>query len=219
FKFLLDHEDLWAIAGIGEFVLTRGSHIARQAERFRVKPLENPPVDDILRWVPWEPLESPQGESLLEIMTVEEENKKLAQRVLRLVDDRPFVGGIDSAHTMLYFARYGRQLVPDDQTPSPLWEPLVRAAAYTTPFTHLDTFTAVDEVEDFHGQCASTGGATAHKIATWLQGESRVERSASGTPLDIFPSGRAMPAEPAVFEGGAAYQEMKHLLLRARGVT
>ncbi|MEU9875287.1 B12-binding domain-containing radical SAM protein [Streptomyces phaeochromogenes] len=219
FQFLLDHEELWAVAGIGEFVLTRGSHIARQAEHFRVKPLENPPVDDILRWVPWEPLDNPQEESLLEVMAVEEENKKLAQRVLRLVDDRPFVGGIDSAHTMLYFARHGRQLVPDNQAPSPLWEPLVATAHYTTPFSHLDTFTAIDELEDFHAQCGSSGGATAHKTATWLQTESRIERSASGTQLEVFPSGRAMPAEPSLFEGGAAYQEVKHLLLRSRGVT
>ncbi|MGW6810320.1 hypothetical protein ACWF5Z_23595, partial [Bacillus subtilis] len=219
FQFLLDHEDLWAVAGIGEFVLTRGSHVARQAERFGVRPLENPPTDDILRWVPWETLDSPPQESLLEIMEVEEANKKLAQRVLRLVDDRPFVGGIDSAHTMLYFARYGRQLVPEDQAPSPLWEPLIGTFRYTTPFLHPDTFTTIDELEDIHAQYGAAGGATAHKMDAWLQTESPLERTAAGTELQIFPSGRAMPAESSLFEGGAAYQEVKHLLLRARGVA
>ena len=217
YKFLLEHEDLWTIAGIGEFVLTRGSIVARQPERFGVALHEHPKCDDVERWVPWSAKDPSTEMPLLSQIDAEMATTRLAQKVMRFVDDRPFVGGIDSGHSLLYFARNSPQLLPEDWRQSDPWAadgdlPLLR-----TPFADLPTFTQRRELEDFHKQAWLAGEADASVLGTWLGDTRALEVSSAGTLVEITPSGCVVPVAGAAGSQGEAYSQLRLLILQSRG--
>jgi hypothetical protein len=77
------------------------------------------------------------------------------------------VGGIDSAHTILYFARYGRRLVPEDTS-----EPKVRLVTGGTadvPVASLESLTTLEDLKaEVRVQSTLGGGATSSPVPGWL---------------------------------------------------
>jgi len=111
YAFLDQHRQLWALAGIGEFLLTPGSIVAKQAARFGVAEQGPYRGDDIPRYL-WFTDETKPLRRAREIV----KPLGLDGSVIAVEGNRPFVGGIDSAHSLLYFARFGGSLLPETRT-------------------------------------------------------------------------------------------------------
>jgi hypothetical protein len=93
----------WTTSALGEFLLTPGAIVARTLE---AKPgdLRALDGDDIVRTL--------QFSNGPERATAASEQSALRAAKRRLVTadfDRPFAGGIDAAHSIFYYDRYGRQ--------------------------------------------------------------------------------------------------------------
>jgi hypothetical protein len=109
YGFVGRHRDYWAIAGIGEYVLTSGSIVAKDPDRFGVQHVSRYEGDDIGRHLWWRDAVTPPRRV--------EGPERVPSPILdgcatKVPGGRPFVGGIDSTHSLLYFARHGKTLVP-----------------------------------------------------------------------------------------------------------
>lgn len=138
FDFLLGHAEDWTLAGVGDFALTPGSIIAKDADRFGIT--IDPPSDraEIRRILGWQ---SAVGGSRAAAPRAHEV-EAAARCIRRFADDRPFVGGIDSAHSLLYFARFGPALIDphavDGAAPS--------STRYMSRLARLKEFTTREDV-------------------------------------------------------------------------
>ncbi|WP_424210950.1 B12-binding domain-containing radical SAM protein [Streptomyces sp. BI20] len=149
YEFLQDHEKLWTTAGIGVFSLTPGSIVAKDPERFGVELLPQSVSDDIRRYVPW------RDRATGEVHWPEPTDPRIPQEYVastrKTTFDRPFVGGIDSAHSLLYYARFGRGLMPERAGDGPAREEeprvrLVEEPVVTVPFASARALTGVPEL-------------------------------------------------------------------------
>ncbi|HEV7666676.1 MAG TPA: radical SAM protein [Chloroflexota bacterium] len=222
FEFLRDHREGWTLAGIGDFVLTPGAIVAKRPEEFGIHEVRSVDGDDIVRLLAWLDAEGTvHGPGDMRSPAV----NSITGQIMPTLDDRPFVGGIDAAHTILYFARYGARLVPPEIRDALPANPLIEAVQYATPLHGVDGFTQRADLEEFHrGHLAHGRGASADEVQQWLA-EYPVERAMAHTypdeVLEIYPSGRfiTLTAERAEFErtASAAYHFAKALVLRAGG--
>ncbi|MCO5973216.1 B12-binding domain-containing radical SAM protein [Actinoallomurus soli] len=186
YDFLLEHDDLWSLAGIGTFSLTPGSMVAKNPGAFAVEILPLPPSEDIARYLPWR--DTTQGANRWpgEIdRRVDDERMSLVRRTS---DDRPYVGGIDTAHTLLYFAAFGRRLWPDPPLDDPGVD-LVPISDPTIPFANIEEFAGFEDVRDQFFLLKRNGGASSTSIAPWLGGRGSARRGDSS--VAVLPSGRA----------------------------
>jgi hypothetical protein len=101
-SYLQNTRDLWATAALGEFQLTPGSIIAQYPQDFSLVDVRPFSSDDIARRLFFRTSGGPSKKAL-ENEAIEREKKSLSTTEF----ERPFVGGIDSAHTIFYFARFG----------------------------------------------------------------------------------------------------------------
>ncbi|MET9468193.1 radical SAM protein [Streptomyces sp. NPDC006544] len=169
YEFLQDHEKLWTTAGIGVFSLTPGSIVAKDPERFGIELLPISASDDIRRYVNWRE----RGSSTVHWPEATDSRipREYVASIRKVSFDRPFVGGIDSAHSLLYYARFGRTLLPDAP---PGEQPLVRLAdepVVNVPFASVEALTGVDDL------MAEVGRRSRHHLDTtasaygdWLRG-------------------------------------------------
>lgn len=213
FQFLIDHEDLWTIAGIGRFLLTGRAIVAKEPERFGVSLLPNPPSEDIHVRLRWEHNGGPA--------TAHADLASLEQRALRFPDDRPFVGGIDSAHSILYFRRNGRSLVPVSEVRRVnSFTPLTHSVEYETPFEAPEEFASADDFRELHDQLERSGGATRALLDAWLDEPEYVERVASRTrPVLVEPGGKIVRVSARAVDRSAAFIELRDRLLTAIEAT
>lgn len=221
YEFLRDHADLWTVAGVGRFGLTPGSIVAKQPDRFGVELLPSPASMDIVRYMPWVEVDS--GTRHLP----GNGDDRIPARALSWIDKtpfpRPFLGGIDSSHSMLYFARYGRRLVPPtgDETPADR-RPRVTLAVPSevqTSFGSLDELTGLDDMQrEVRRQYRDETGATHATMARWLAGPGRGPRGS--TTLLILPNGREVELPPGATGSAdsALARAYRGLLARALNV-
>jgi anaerobic magnesium-protoporphyrin IX monomethyl ester cyclase len=210
YRFLLDHADLWTVAGIGQFVLTAGSMVARQPQRLGVTTYPPAPGEDIQRAVRWDVGDRPQSRAS------DAELGALARQVVRFFEDRPFVGGIDAAHTILYFARYGPGLIPTSDGSVGASAVLVEPTSYRTPFTGLAEFASPEAVLAERERTFDAGQATA--VDTWLAAARPVARCADGVELTVYPSGDVVRERGRLSAPSTeAFSALKDLLLAGRG--
>lgn len=164
YEFLHRHADLWTTAGIEKFALTPGSIVAKRAPDFGVELLTSPGVEDIHRYVPW----ADAGSDVAHWPSEPDDRIPAEYRSLlgRTPFSRVMVGGIDSAHTILYFARHGRRLIPDD-TSEPKVQ-LVSSGLSHLPVASLESLTTLDDLAaEVHTQ-STLGGATSSSLSAWL---------------------------------------------------
>lgn len=107
FRFLEETTNFWTFAGIGEFGLTPGAIVAKNPERFgitNVKPFDN---DDIPRYLHFEdPNVHMTPEQLKEL-------KAARGRTVKVHFNRPWVGGLDTAHSIFYHDRFGVNIIDE----------------------------------------------------------------------------------------------------------
>ncbi|MFG3419807.1 B12-binding domain-containing radical SAM protein [Micromonospora sp. NPDC048063] len=103
--FLREHRDKWTFGGLGTFMLTSGSIVAKQPERFGLRNVVPYPGHDIARALSFEQVGGAPGDRAL----AELEKAKAALTGNDL--GRPWVGGTDCAHTYFYQDRYGMDIM------------------------------------------------------------------------------------------------------------
>ncbi|MFJ7157840.1 B12-binding domain-containing radical SAM protein [Streptomyces sp. NPDC101118] len=149
YEFLQHHDKLWTTAGIGVFSLTPGSIVAKDPGRFGIDLLPPSASDDIRRYVPW------RDRASGEVHWPEPEDPRIPREYVastrKATFDRPFVGGIDSAHSLLYYARYGRGLLPEPPAEGRRREEeprvrLVGEPVLTVPFASVEALTGVGDL-------------------------------------------------------------------------
>ncbi|WP_329134484.1 radical SAM protein [Streptomyces sp. NBC_01476] len=169
YEFLQDHEKLWTTAGIGVFNLTPGSIVAKDPDRFGIELLAPSASDDIKRYLPW------RKAGTQEDCWPEAADPRIPQEYIastrRVSFDRPFVGGIDSAHSLLYYARYGRELLPEAAPNEPPRVRLVEEPVLNLRFDSFDGLTGVDDLMTEVGRRSRQRLATtASAYDAWLEG-------------------------------------------------
>lgn len=165
FDFLDEHKDLWSLAGVGTFSLTPGSIIARRPAAFGVEVLDPPGSQDIARVLAWRDLADGTIHLPGQAPSVA---PSLRAKIRRPLAGRPFVGGIDSSHTLLYFARNGRGLLPADGEDEPR-EVFSPEALVRIPFDDLDRFTTVADLVAERARRLAEGLPVSHcDVADWL---------------------------------------------------
>jgi len=217
YELLRAHRHLWTLAGIGDFVLTKGSEVAKQPQEFGIRQLVTCAGDDIVRSLLWVDaaghLNGPGSQRTEAI-------DQVAGDLRRFHDDRPFVGGIDSTHSLLYFARHGPCLVPT-QNAHDGEDALVATQSYETPFGDVEDFVSVRDVEDVHVSFRLRGQAAGHRELTAWFGDAGERPHPSDTmgsiELEIYPSGDFLPADCR--EPSAAYAALKRLLVTGSGMV
>jgi hypothetical protein len=101
-EFLLANRNNWSVAGLGRFMLTPGAIIAQRPQEFGLSEVSGLIGADIGRTLKFrvDAQEEPRPEELADI--------DARKRQLITTDfDRPFAGGIDCAHSVFYYDRYG----------------------------------------------------------------------------------------------------------------
>jgi hypothetical protein len=101
--YLLRNGSSWTVGGLGEFLLTPGAIIAMRPDEFGIWDLRPPIGEDICRSLTYRETAGP-AKTPAEERAVEEAKNKL----VRAEFTRPYAGGTDSAHSIFYYARYGR---------------------------------------------------------------------------------------------------------------
>lgn len=194
YEFLIRHPDLWTIAGIGTFVLTQGSIVAKQPARFGIELVEPDEAEDVERFIAWR--DARTGAVHYPGETANNVSSDLRRSLIRVNDDRPFVGGIDSSHSILYFARYGRHLLPSGQKVNePGTTAIVEESLYQTPFMHLLDFTTSRTLEEGYEALQKSKGAACHdRLQAWLEQPGEASTLRGQQTVRLEPNGVLIPA-------------------------
>jgi radical SAM family protein len=104
-EFIHNNSEYWSSGGLGTFLLTGTSIIAKRPERFGIKLIETQDVD-IARAVAYQvDTETGSRRSLTEDADASfDATGGVFPRIL----GRPWAGGTDTLHTMIYYSAYGR---------------------------------------------------------------------------------------------------------------
>lgn len=220
YDFLIKHQDTWALAGIGDFVLTTQSIIAKEPSRFGIDKVVSLRGDDIVRSLQW--VESSDGKLHRTGDTRTDTLDEAARVIRRGRNGRPFVGGIDSSHSLLYFKKYGAKLWPNsDVEPPSAPDPSSRNRHYRTPFASLDKFCSGVDIGTYVAKQRGQGWApSAADVLAYLSAETTPARH--GSDIEILPNGSYLVLTPDILaveaNPSAAYLAAKQMLLRFQGV-
>ncbi|MCG8461212.1 MAG: radical SAM protein, partial [Holophagales bacterium] len=112
-RFIEEHDPFWAAGGLGTFLLTGTAIVAKDPERFGVRLVETEDAD-IARAITFE-LENGERETVdpgeaLESRLTEDLDGSFDSDggVFPAVLGRPWAGGTDTLHTMIYYRHHGR---------------------------------------------------------------------------------------------------------------
>lgn len=190
YSYLTERPELWSIAAVGDFVLTPGSIVAKQPDRFGIELVASPPTDDLRLGLTWR--DRATGVVHWPGDRDDEIAPGLRAGVARSPDGRPFVGGIDSAHTILYFARFGRALLPAGAD-----DPRIRLTDFRecdVAFDNVDEFAGPGDVTSRYDELRRGPGAGGKAMTRWLdevgrarRGERRVVLTPSGAAISLPP--------------------------------
>ncbi|MCI5165976.1 MAG: radical SAM protein [Candidatus Electrothrix sp. GM3_4] len=225
FDFLLKHKKYWTIAGIGDFVLNPGSIVAKRYHDFGIQSVSADVGQDInigLNWVDEKGQERGFGDER------EDSINDLAKQISKFTFTRPFVGGNDSNHSILYFGKFGVQLIPPEsmETYNDI-EKLIETTAYDTPFQHVDDFISNIDVTQFRNECKyKNSNMNYSKVFEWLSKVAKRDDYPSDNShavLEIFPKGEFVITQNDVnvssCEKSSAYLEVRDILLQGIGIV
>ncbi|AIQ58712.1 B12-binding domain-containing radical SAM protein [Paenibacillus borealis] len=106
--FLQQNSRYWTFGGLGQFVLTKGAIIAKEPERFRIQDIRPFEGEDVA----WRLYYSEQEHLLANSSRCGSKELTEAKTSLRTNQfDRPWVGGVDTAHSMFYHDRFGSNIL------------------------------------------------------------------------------------------------------------
>jgi len=109
--FLTANRDLWTFGGLGQFMLTSGSIVAKQPERFGVTGIRPLPGSDIERVLLYDEPVSEAARAELATATA---------RSFEAPYPRPWLGSVDTPHSFFWHDRFGvavRDAIDRDLTP------------------------------------------------------------------------------------------------------
>lgn len=170
YEFLVRHQDHWSLAGVGEFGLTPGSIVAKQPTRFGVEILPLPESHSIARALSWRDLST----GVDHVPGAEDDRvpSRLKSAIRRDVIGRPFVGGVDSSHSLLYFGHYGRSLLPPKPERYEGRERIAPEHVTHVPFASLAELCSVPDLVAAHEQTLNLLNRVSHvEMSAWLDGE------------------------------------------------
>lgn len=225
FKFLEENRSNWTLAGIGEFSLTPGSIIAKQHKVFGIKETCPSSGDDIIRWLSWCDEDNHIGN--FHDAVISEDIRKIATSLKLIVGDRPFVGGIDSGHSILYFSKYGKTLLSSLQTKIENSNIFSYPVYARTPFYNVDNFTDKSDIQNYRKQLRLQGKSVGFQdVMLWLNeypNRCTMDIENNEQTLEIQLAGEfiCMSSELAEAEQqrSPTYYAVKNLLLRGRGIS
>lgn len=115
-QFVKSHRKYWSTGGIGTFILTGTALVARNPEKFGIKLLETNNVD-ISRALAYRM----EGETGRKLLSTEEYDASFDDTgdMFPAVLNRPWAGGTDSLHSMIYYEKYGRTFFKDHDLTAP----------------------------------------------------------------------------------------------------
>ena len=118
-RFVTETGEYWATGGLGTFLLTGNAIVARNPERFGIQTIETQNVD-VRRAVAFrmDSQESSPTMSTEEIDASFDDRGDIFPQVLA----RPWAGGTDSLHSMIYYEHYGKKFFKEkgcNQTAGP----------------------------------------------------------------------------------------------------
>ncbi len=136
------HKDSWSTGGIGKFVLTGTALVAKNPEKFGISLLE-PRDADIVRSLGYQ--SNVEGERRM--LSAEEGDESFDETggLFPQVLPRPWAGGTDSLHSMIYYQKFGRSFFK--QQP---------AAIPATGRTSLITEETSDRIVNVEGRLAES---------------------------------------------------------------
>jgi anaerobic magnesium-protoporphyrin IX monomethyl ester cyclase len=104
-KFVQLHQEDWSAGGIGKFVLTGTALVAKNPEKFGVSLIE-PKNMDIVRVLGHQS----NADGKQQIVSAEEGDASFDETggLFPSLYPRPWAGGTDSLHSMIYYGKYGR---------------------------------------------------------------------------------------------------------------
>lgn len=107
--FLKRYRGYWTFGGLGEFMLTAGAIVAREPDRFGIRDIRPFTGEQIARFLYYrDPVHDAQSAA----DPGWAQRLSAAKRELeRGIFPRPFLGGVDTAHSMFYHDRYGTDVV------------------------------------------------------------------------------------------------------------
>lgn len=220
YQFLKDNRENWTLAGIGDFSLTPGSIIAKQYNSFGISKISFNQEDDIIRWLSW----SHDDSHVPHCIDAEIQNKMLqmANSLKLIVSDRPFVGGIDSGHSILYFSKFGRKLLPTAKLETEQTSIYSYPVYARTPFSSINNFTNKYDIYKHRRRLRHEGKpANFQAIMEWLNKyPMRLNKNSNGheQTLEIEITGEfiSMSREFAEAEKtrSCAYYTVKNIMLR-----
>jgi anaerobic magnesium-protoporphyrin IX monomethyl ester cyclase len=185
FQFLKENRSYWTLAGIGEFGLTPGAIVAKQPSKFGIKKIGFHDQDDVIRSLYW----SSENDNKTDDKIRNQKINDVINSLNFFKGDRPFVGGIDSSHSILYFAKFGKSLVPSID--NEVSRKLIEKRYYHTPCQSADEFTRISDLSSYHRKKFPGQSIGFSEISTWLE-EYPEEQSLAGSNnvvLTIYPSG------------------------------
>ena len=110
FKFIERNNALWSTGGMGTFLLTGTSMIARDPSKFGITVVETTDAD-VTRALAYKV----EAESERKVLLTEDCDASFDESggAFPSVLGRPWAGGTDTLHSMIYYARYGRSFFRD----------------------------------------------------------------------------------------------------------
>ena len=225
FEFLDIHKNHWALSAIGDFVLTPGAIVAKTYQDFGIEKISGYHGDDIIRslyWIQGGQMRVP-GDMRSSLI------QKISKSLRRIENDRPFVGGIDSNHSILYFAKYGCCLVPSSMLNGKVSQSIIEMVLYESPLRKVDEFVDVCDLVDYWKQERSHGRSLSFdQVLNWLEeypNYQNIEHDKSviaddSEIIEIYPSGDliSVTKQTEQYMGNTAYITLKNLLLRGSGI-
>jgi hypothetical protein len=120
--FVREHQEHWSTGGIGTFLLTGTAMVAKDPARFGVRLVEREDVD-VLRALAYEVDQDSRDEESKAMLTEDRDASFDSKgRIFPNVLGRPWAGGTDTLHSMIYYDRHGRRFFRDqvgEQEPVP----------------------------------------------------------------------------------------------------
>ena len=101
------HQDSWSAGGIGKFVLTGTALVAKNPEKFGIN-LITPRDADIVRALGYKL----NADGQRQMLSAEDGDESFDEKqdLFPNVHTRPWAGGTDSLHSMIYYEKHGRRI-------------------------------------------------------------------------------------------------------------
>lgn len=112
-RFIREHDSYWSAGGLGTFLLTGTAIVAKDPARFGVSLVEREDID-VLRALDYKVDQDPRDDQSRALLTEERDASFDSHGgIFPQLLGRPWAGGTDSLHSMIYYDAYGRSFFRD----------------------------------------------------------------------------------------------------------